>query len=150
MAEAPQAIFRHIMVPTDGSKPSVAAGRLAVRLAAVHRARITFVYVVDDTVVEELAGESGRMAKQIQHELEVTGQRYLNYLSRLATNANLTSNQVIRYGLPYGEIANLAREEEVDLIVIGQVGRHGPRRILIGSVTERVIEFAPCPVLVVK
>jgi len=111
MAEAPQAIFRHIMVPTDGSKPSVAAGRLAVRLAAVHRARITFVYVVDDTVVEELAGESGRMAKQIQHELEVTGQRYLNYLSRLATNANLTSNQVIRYGLPYGDVCSVAPGE---------------------------------------
>jgi nucleotide-binding universal stress UspA family protein len=38
----------------------------------------------------------------------------------------------------------------VDLIVIGQVGSRGPRRILIGSVTERVIEHAPCPVLVVK
>ncbi|MBC7260826.1 MAG: universal stress protein, partial [Chloroflexi bacterium] len=79
-----------------------------------------------------------------------TGQRYLNYLTRLATDANLKTKQVIRYGTPYSEITSLANEEGADLIVIGQVGRHGPRRILIGSVTERVIEYANCPVLVVK
>ncbi|MDY7041805.1 MAG: universal stress protein, partial [Chloroflexota bacterium] len=123
---------------------------LAVQLAGLHRARITFVYVIDDTVVEELVGASGRIAEQVQRELELTGQRYLNYLSRLAADAKLTSDQVIRHGMPYDEIADLAREQGVDLIVIGQVGRRGPRRILIGSVTERVIEHSPCPVLVVK
>ncbi len=143
-------LFRHILVPTDGSQSSVAAARLGVRLAVLHRARITFVYVVDDTVVEDLAGASGRVAQQVQSELEATGQRYLDYLSRLAADAGLTSNQVIRHGMPYSEIADLAQEEGADLIVIGQVGRHGPRRVLIGSVTERVIERAPCPVLVVK
>jgi nucleotide-binding universal stress UspA family protein len=143
-------LFRHILVPTDGSQPSVAAGRLAIQLAVLHRAQITFVYVVDAAVVEELAGASGRMTTQVQQELEATGRRYLDYLSRLAREASLKTNQVIRYGMPYGEIENLAREQEVDLIVIGQVGRRGPRRVLIGSVTERVIERAPCPVLVVK
>jgi nucleotide-binding universal stress UspA family protein len=145
-----RAIFRHILVPTDGSQSSVAAGRLAVQLATLHQARITFVYVIDRTVVDEVASASGRIAKQVQHELESTGQRYLNFLSRLASDANLTSNQVIRHGIPYSEIADLAREQDVDLVVIGQVGRRGPRRILIGSVTERVIENVLCPVLVVK
>jgi len=149
MAET-QALFHHILAPTDGSRPSMTAGRLAVQLTTLHRARITFVYVVDDTVVEKLAGASGRAAKRVQSELELSGQRSLDYLSRLASEADLTSNQVIRHGLPYKEITNLAREQGVDLIVIGQVGCRGPRRILIGSVTERVTEHAPCPVLVVK
>jgi nucleotide-binding universal stress UspA family protein len=52
--------------------------------------------------------------------------------------------------VPFSEITNLAREQGVGLIVIGQMAGRGPRRILIGSVTERVIEHAPCPVLVVK
>ncbi len=56
----------------------------------------------------------------------------------------------VREGEPYQEIVALADEIGVDLIVMGHVGRRGPRRILIGSVTERVIEFAHCPVLVVK
>jgi nucleotide-binding universal stress UspA family protein len=145
-----QAFFHHILAPINGSQSSVTAGRLAVQLTALHRARITFVYVVDDTVVEELAGVSGRVARRVQSELELSGQRSLDYLSRLASEADLTSNQVIRHGVPYREISNLAREQGVDLIVIGQVGSRGPRRILIGSVTERVIEHAPCPVLVVK
>ncbi|OGO05917.1 MAG: hypothetical protein A2Y73_03505 [Chloroflexi bacterium RBG_13_56_8] len=118
--------------------------------AEEERARITFVYVVDTSVVEELTDASGGVAKQVRGELERTGQRYLNHLARLATNADLEVNQVIRYGKPYSEIESLALEEHVDLIVIGQVGQRGPRRILIGSVTERVIEYAPCPVLIVK
>jgi nucleotide-binding universal stress UspA family protein len=149
MAET-QALFRHILVPADGSQPSVAAGRLAVQLAAVHRARITFVYVVDSSAIGEMTGTLRKTAQQVQHELELAGQRCLNHLACLAANADLTADQVIRYGTPYSEVERLAREEQVDLIVIGQVGHRGPRRILIGSVTERLIECAPCPVLVVK
>jgi nucleotide-binding universal stress UspA family protein len=145
-----QEIFRHIMVPTDGSQSSVAAGQLAVRLAAANQSKVTFVYVVDPSVVNELANASGKTESQVRRELESKGQRYLNYLLRLATNADLRAEQVIRHGIPYSEIHGLAQEQNVDLIVIGKVGQHGPRRILIGSVTERVIEQAPCPVLVVK
>ena len=143
-------IFHHILVPTDGSQPSMAAGRLAIRLASVHQARITFVYVVDEGGVEELMGASDKTAQQVRLDLEATGQRYLNYLSRQAVAAGLPNQHLVRHGTPHTEIEQLARQEGVDLIVIGQVGRHGPRRILIGSVTERVIEYAPCPVLVVK
>jgi nucleotide-binding universal stress UspA family protein len=149
MAQA-QMPFHHILVPTDGSQLSVVAGQLAVQLAALHQARLTLVYVVDTSVVETLAGRPGKTVEHVEQELALTGQRYLNYLSRLALNAGLDPKQVIRYGVPYREIERLAQERNVDLIVIGQVGQRGPRRILIGSVTERVIEYAPCAVLVVK
>jgi nucleotide-binding universal stress UspA family protein len=149
MAEM-RALFRHILVPIDGSQLSMTAGRLAVQLAALHRARITFVYIVDDVVAEGLADTLGRGVEQVRSELELSGRRHLAYLSRLAAAADLASNEVIRHGVPYKEIVDLAGEPGVDLIVIGQVGSRGPRRILIGSVTERVTEHAPCPVLVVK
>jgi len=145
-----QTIFRHILVPTDGSQPSIAAGRLAIQLAVSLGARITFLYVVDTAVVDELTEASGRLVQQVRQELERTGLRYLDHLSRLAADAGLQVERLIQHGTPYGEIENLAREQGIDLIVIGQVGHRGPRRILIGSVTERVIEYAPCPVLVVK
>jgi nucleotide-binding universal stress UspA family protein len=145
-----QTLFHHILVPTDGSQPSVTAGQLAVQLATFHKARITFVYVVDETVVGELARVPGKVVQQVRSELERSGQRYLDYLFRFASEAGLAASQAIRHGAPYSEIAALAREQEVDLIVIGQVGSHGSRRILMGSVTERVIEYAPCSVLVVK
>jgi nucleotide-binding universal stress UspA family protein len=149
MAQA-QTPFHHLLVPTDGSSLSVTAGQLAVRLAAFHRARLTFVYVVDTSVAEALADTPDKIVEQMEQELALTGQRYLDYLCRLAADVGLEANQIIRYGVPYREIERLAREQNVDLIVIGQVGQRGPRRILIGSVTERVVEYAPCAVLVVK
>jgi nucleotide-binding universal stress UspA family protein len=145
-----QGLFDHILVAVDGSQSSVAAGRLAVQLAAIHRAHLTFVYVVDSAVVKELTSAMGKTEQQMQGELELTGQRCLDHVGCLATNAGLSNEKVICRGTPCNEIETLAREQGVDLIVIGQVGQRGPRRILIGSVTERVIEYAPCPVLVVK
>ncbi len=142
--------FTHILVPTDGSETSINAGQLAIRIAATHNVPITFVYVVDSTVIDDIAGATSKTAERVRRELEDKGRRYLNYLSHLARGRGLQSDQVVRYGIPHSEIADLAREQGVDLIVIGQVGRRGPRRVLIGSVAERVIEYAPCPVLVVR
>ncbi len=142
--------FTHILVPTDGSETSINAGRLAIRIAATYSVPITFVYVVDSAIADEIAGATSKIAETVHRELEAKGRHYLDYLSRLARDRGLQTGQVVRHGIPHSEIANLAREQGVDLIVIGQVGRRGPRRVLIGSVAERVIEYAPCPVLVVR
>jgi len=142
--------FTHILVPTDGSETSISAARLAIQIAATHSVPITFVYVVDRITAEELAGVTSKTTEAICQELENKGQRYLDYLSRLARNMGLQTNHVIRRGVPHREIAELARERGMDLIVIGQVGRRGPHRVHLGSVSQRVIECTPCPVLVVR
>ena len=58
--------------------------------------------------------------------------------------------KMTRFGSPYQEILNVAQEKGVDLIVMGTHGRSGIAHFLIGSVTEKVIRTAPCPVLVVR
>jgi nucleotide-binding universal stress UspA family protein len=123
---------------------------LAIRLAAAQDARITFVYVVDTVVADEIKDASGKSVSQVQRELARAGQRYLDHLGRLAAEAGLEAGRVLRYGTPHVEIVGAAEQENVDLVVIAHVGRHGVQRFLIGSVTERVVEYAPCPVLVVK
>jgi nucleotide-binding universal stress UspA family protein len=143
-------LFRHILAPIDGSQPAVQAGKMAVRLAALHQCELTFAYVVDDSVAEELSRTSKKNAGEIEQELMNSGQRSLDYLGRLASEAGVNADEIIRRGDPCNEITNLANEKAVDLIVIGQVGSRGLRRVLIGCVTERVIEYARCPVLVVK
>lgn len=142
--------FTHILVPTDGSDTSINAGRLAIQIATTHNVPITFAYIVDRIVVEGMASATSTSTETICQELETKGQRYVDYLSRLGHNRGLQTNQVIRRGIPHREIAELARERGVDLVVIGRVGSHGPQRTHIGSVAERVIESAPCPVLVVR
>ena len=87
---------------------------------------------------------------ETDRELEEKGERYLEYLALQARHRGLETEQVIRSGIPHSEIVGLARELGVDLIAIGQGSRSGPRRSMIGSVAARVVEYAPCPVLVVK
>jgi nucleotide-binding universal stress UspA family protein len=142
--------FTHILVPTDGSDNSVQAGRLAIQMAALHKARLTLVYVLDSTIADEIAGVTTKKLDSVKQDLEAKGKSYLDYLARLASTGGVQTEQVIRHGTPYGEIANLARERDVDLIVIGRVGCRGARCALVGSVAERVIEYAHCPVLVVS
>jgi nucleotide-binding universal stress UspA family protein len=145
-----QSPFTHILVPVDGSESSINAGRLAIQIAATHNVHITFACVIDQIVAEKISGATSRTIEVTYQELENKGKHYLDYLSRLASNRGLQTDQVIRRGIPHREIADLARELGADLIAIGRVGRHGPQRVHIGSVAERVIESAPCPVLVVR
>ena len=146
-AETP---FSHILVPVDGSDASIHAGLVAMRIASNHDIPITFVYVVDRAVADRICATSGMSDDEVCHELEEKAQSYLDYLTLQARNKGIQSDQVIRRGIPHNEITSLARELGVDLIAIGQGSRSGPRRSLIGSVAARVVEYAPCPVLVVK
>ncbi len=142
--------FTHILVPTDGSEHSISAGQLAVRIAGIHRIPLTFVYVIDTIAVEKMASATNRAIDEIEAELRAKGQSYLDYLTRMAAYRGLEAEAVIAHGLPHTEIANLARERGIDLIVIGHSSSHGPTRVDIGSVSRRVIETAPCPVLVTR
>jgi nucleotide-binding universal stress UspA family protein len=143
-------IFGHILVPTDGSEASVAAGHMAVRLAAALGARITFVYVIDDGVIDGLVRASRQTENQVRAELEQKGLHYLHYLMRQAVSAGVMSAQELCHGLPYEEIHRLVRERRIDLIVMGRVSHQRPRQLRIGDVTSRVLDRAPCPVLVVQ
>ena len=143
-------MFRHILVPTDGSQASNSAGQMAVQIALIHHSMMTFVYVIDDSVVDKLTISLGEKKEKVVRDLRRSGQQYLDHLTRMTANTELKSNQVICQGVPWNEIDRISRNELVDLIVMGQVGRSGSRRLLIGPVAERVIELAPCPVLVTK
>ena len=143
--------FSHILVPTDGSETSINAGWLAIQIAAAYRVNITFLYIIDTSVAEQIASATGRPIDAVCQELSNKAQNYLDYLSRLAANQGLPVHQVIRRGTPYLEITDLARDLGVDLIVIGRVSGLGTQRLArIGSVAERVIEYAHCPVLTVR
>ncbi len=142
--------FSTILVPTDGSATSRAAGKLAVDLAVANQARLIFIYVVDETVIQELARSSQQESDEIGRKLARSGQRYLDYLANLAQRQHVAAETVLRQGTPHVEIVKEAGQQHADLIVMGHVGQRGPRRILIGSVTERVIEHAECPILVTK
>ena len=142
--------FTRILVPTDGSEPSISAGLLAIRVAATHNVPLLFLYVVDSVATEKMASATSRSSEAVGQDLESKGRSYLDYLERMARRRGLNSEQMVRHGVPHREIAEVARERGVDLIVVGLSGSHWPHRVDIGSVSKRVLESAPCPVLVAR
>ena len=86
----------------------------------------------------------------VDHELKGDGERYLRYIISTAEREGVKASSILARGRPFEQIVHLAKGLKMDLIVMGTYGRRGADRILIGSVAERVIEYASCPVLVVR
>jgi len=143
-------IFRHLLVPADGSDASVAAARLAFRTARAFGARVDLLYVIDLLLCEELRRFDQRELDDIRAELLEQGERILNVLREEGQRMGLDVESKVERGDPFEEIVDQARERGADLIVMGHVGRRPRKKVMLGSVAERVLEFAPCPVMVVK
>lgn len=139
---------KRIMIATDGSDYSIRAAELGISLSKLLKAEITIIYVIDTVVLDQISkvGESD----DIENELKRDGERYLKYIRSLAEKEDLKPNTMLLKGRPFEQIVHLAKSMSMDLIVMGTYGRRGADRILMGSVAERVIEYAPCPVLVVR
>jgi nucleotide-binding universal stress UspA family protein len=140
--------IRRVLIPTDGSDCSLRAAEFGISLAKVLGARIFVIYAIDPVILEELA--RGLEEKEVEKELREKGARYLNYVVGLAEKEGLKAEIILAKGEPHDQIVYCAKSKGVDMIVMGTYGRRGTKRILIGSVTERVIEYTPCPVLVVR
>jgi len=139
---------KKILIPTDGSDYSFHAAEYGLSIAKQHNATITVVYVLDEVVIDRFTHVTER--EDIEKELKEDGQRYINFVLALAEKEGVKATSLIVKGRPFEQIVHLANGLNMDLIVMGTYGRRGAERILIGDVAERVIEYAHCPVLVVK
>lgn len=140
--------IKKILIPTDGSNHSIRAAEYGISIAKAVGAQLLVVFVVDDLVLDQISKITDR--EIAERALRHDGQGYLDYVADLADKEGVTSSCLIVEGRPFEGIVRLAKDSNVDLIVMGTYGRRGAERLLIGSVAERVIEYATCPVLVVK
>jgi nucleotide-binding universal stress UspA family protein len=143
-------LFKRLLVPTDGTTKSVRAGRLAFRIARAESATVTILFVLDPQLRDTRSQVSGNTAAEVLDAMVAEGKSYLRHLEEVAAEYDLDVRCVLREGSPYREICMLAEEIKADLIVMGHSEQRGPRRTIQGSVTEKVIRFATCPVLVVS
>lgn len=141
--------LKRILVPTDFSVCSDAAMKYARALCEAFQAQLHLMHVIQDPYTQPWAAEAfptplGEMLEQWQQQAR----------ERLATllpaddRAGATIATVV--GSPYYEIVRYATEHQVDLIVIGTHGRGPLGHMLLGSVAEKVVRKAPCPVLTVR
>jgi nucleotide-binding universal stress UspA family protein len=137
--------WERILLATDGSEHSRKATAKALDLVQFSGGTLKVVSVLEISphiyaVAPELTQEKIKLPKQ-----------YVEEVKEQATSRGIMAEGFVREAESADEIIiELARDKNIDLIVMGSHGRTGLKRLLMGSVTERVIGHAPCPVLVVK
>lgn len=141
--------FNHIVVPTDFSDTARDALRMACGIAKGTPAKISLVHVLPDIWRQPWVAEGGVEIAGMQLEMEKDALARLNALAAEGEFGGVTVHPVVLTGGPPAQIGAWVDTHGADLIVVGTHG-HGPvRRFLLGSVAERLIRMARCPVLAV-
>ena len=144
--------LKKILVATDFSEPSDAALAYGRELARTFGAALTLVHVVDDVMSRGYGIDGGVMLSdpQYQVQVEADARRRLNAAIEGEDRAITATARVLMSRSPASAIVSYADESNIDLIVMGTRGRGGVAHLLMGSVSERVVQTAPCPVLTVR
>ena len=143
--------FRRILHPTDFSAASRPAFEQALALARRGRASLTILHVI--APFAPTLGEgyvSPRTWESIERQVRAQAQSQLAKLVARARKAGVRATSLLLEGPAADRIARAARARRADLVAMGTHGRSGLARLVLGSVAERVVGSAPCPVLTVR
>lgn len=137
--------LKRILVPTDFGRTSEAALRYGLALARAFKAQLYLLHV------PEHPGDAAETEYPIGlfATMQNAAHDRLSHLLTAVEVSEFAPVCAMRIGKPYDEIVKYAAECEIDLIVMGTHGREGVARVVMGSVAERVVRKAPCPVLTV-
>ncbi|MFC7026423.1 universal stress protein [Halomicroarcula sp. GCM10025324] len=140
-------MYDHVLVATDGSSGTVETLSHAISIARDNDAVLHGLYVVDKRLYQAAEKDA---KEDVRQSLQEEGEVALDDIVVRGEEAGLEVRTTMAEGIPHKTIVEYAEQEAIDLITIGTHGRTGRDRVAnLGSVSERVIENAPGPVLVV-
>jgi len=143
--------FKKIICPTDFSEPSYEAIKTAGEIAYHFGSELCLLNVVSPVPVIPMGEGAGAFNISLyQQELESSSKRALEEVVNHLEWKQLRARLIVLRGNAADEIVRTAQEENADLIVIATHGKTGWRRFIFGSVAEKVVRLAPCPVLTVQ
>jgi nucleotide-binding universal stress UspA family protein len=144
--------LQRILFPTDFSELSAHALDYARSLAETYKAELHVLHVVDDAYQYwmPMAPGSIPIGPPIEDLIALADNELKKFKATHLANAPFSTFLASASGRPFMEIITYAKEKNIDLIVIGTHGRSGLRHALLGSVTEKVVRKAPCPVLTIR
>jgi nucleotide-binding universal stress UspA family protein len=134
------------MAPLDFSSPSLDAVEYAIQVATHFAAKMTLMHVMEPIY----HGEPELRAVEAQWKTGAYWREQLDRLAGLVSSLGLSTDTMLRGGVPPDSIVESATKQGCDLIVMGTHGRRGWAWLRFGSVAEAVLRQAPCPVLTVK
>lgn len=139
-------MYDQILFPTDGSEGADAAFEHAIDHALRYDATLHVFYVIEKTFPVVEAGPA-----DVLKALEEEGERVLEEARTRAKAEGVDSIRgTVAGGSPYRQILDYIDENDIDMVVMGTHGRRGIDRYLMGSVAEKVVRTANCPVLTVR
>lgn len=143
--------IKKILFPTDFSLLSTAALKYAVHFARDYKAQLHIVHVVDEAYQYwiSMAPSTVPVGAPIVEDVVRHAREGLEKMVGERSLAEINVFTDVLVGRPFAEIVRYAAEHTIDLIVIGTHGRGGLSHMLLGSVAEKVVRKAPCPVLTV-
>jgi nucleotide-binding universal stress UspA family protein len=142
---------RRILHPSDFSSVSNAAFAKALDLAKADGAELLIVHVL--APLGALVGDgyvSPRTYDELERAQHAQAQKQLDRMMARAKKAGVRASCMLVDGVPWQEVVKLARSRRADLVVMGTHGRSGFAKLFLGSVAERVVATASCPVLTVR
>jgi nucleotide-binding universal stress UspA family protein len=146
------ALFKRIVVGTDGSETAQLAVQQATELAQATGASLEIVSAYEPVPSDRLREESSQVPGDVAHGIGPRGDVNANLENacRAARDAGVEVNSHPREGDPADAILDVAEETGADLVVVGNKGMTGARRFLLGSVPNKVSHHAPCGVYIVR
>lgn len=147
-------MFRHCLIPTDGSELSLVAARKAVLFAKEMGAKVTAFYVKPEYPVfyfGEGAAFDPSMLDDFTAMAEEHAKKYLGEIEALCKSAGVQCNTLsVTHNIVHEAIINAATEADCDLIFMASHGRSGLSGMLLGSETQKVLSHTKIPVLVYR
>ncbi|AAB85490.1 MULTISPECIES: universal stress protein [Methanothermobacter] len=142
-------MYSKILLPTDGSKQANKAAEHAIWIARESGAEIIALTVMETSSLVGLPADD--LIIRLREMLEEEASRSLEAVKKLVEESGADIKLTVRTdeGSPAEAILRTVEKEGVDLVVMGTSGKHGLDRFLLGSVAEKVVRSAGCPVLVV-
>ena len=147
-------LFQRILLPVDFAPCSREAFLVGLQLARQFQAQVFLLHVIDTKSLEALnalglsrPSEEKEQKKRLNHQARILTKGLLS----LPEAKGLPISSIIREGKPFIEIARTAREEKIDLVVMGSYGGQtgDVSHIFFGSTAEKIVRTVPCPVLCV-
>ena len=148
-------MYKHILVPTDGSPLSNKAVRAAAQLAASTGARMTAIYAIPPLAppigVDNFVYDPGLTAEGYEKDMRKYADKVLKKVKAEAESHNVPCEAVsVIQGHPWEAIIKAAQSKKCDLIVMASHGRRGLEAVILGSETTKVLTHSKTPVLVCR
>lgn len=144
---------KNYLVPVDFSKPSDAAVDHAVKLAQENKGKLILIHVIPTSALMMTGPDAatGTMIVEIERaQLDEAQSQMDKLVRRKKLKPGAFQSLIVKRGDPAQVIANHAKKHRAAMIVMGSHGRTGLRRLVLGSVAERTLRYARCPVMIVK